>query len=91
MLTDLVMFVLWIFFTLAVAGIFILRKKHTHLERPYKVPLYPIVPLVGIVGSLYIIISTLITSTSYAVIGTGITLVGLPVYYYMNKKRSQEN
>lgn len=91
MLTDLVMFVLWIFFTLAVAGIFILRKKHTHLERPYKVPLYPIVPLVGIIGSLYIIISTLITSTSYAVIGTGITLVGLPVYYYMNKKRLEEN
>ena len=40
-LTNLVTFVLWIFFTMAVAGIFILRTKHKDLERPYKVPLLP--------------------------------------------------
>ncbi|RHW65055.1 amino acid permease [Clostridium botulinum] len=85
-LTDLVMFVLWIFFTMAVAGIFVLRTKFKHLDRPYKVPLYPLVPLIGIIGSGYIIISTLITNTFYALCGIGITLLGLPVYSYIKKQ-----
>ncbi|MFV3012333.1 APC family permease [Clostridium botulinum] len=85
-LTDLVMFVLWLFFIMTVAGIFILRTKFKYLDRPYKVPLYPIVPLVGIIGSMYIIISTLITNTFYALCGIGITLLGLPVYSYIKKQ-----
>ena len=84
-LTDLVVFVLWIFFTMAVAGIFILRTKHKDLVRPYRVPFYPIVPLIGIVGGIYILISTLVTDTPKALIGIVITLVGLPVYWYIKK------
>ena len=85
-LTNLVVFVLWIFFTMAVAGIFILRTKHKDLDRPYKVPLYPIVPLIGIIGGVYILISTLMTDTTNALIGLAITLIGLPVYWYIKKK-----
>lgn len=86
-LTDLVIFVLWIFFTMAVAGIFILRTKHKDLERPYKVPFYPIVPLIGVTGGIYILISTLLTDTSKALIGLAMTLIGLPVYWYITKKK----
>jgi APA family basic amino acid/polyamine antiporter len=85
-LTNLAVFVMWIFFIMTVAGIFILRSKHKHLERPYKVPLYPIVPLIGIIGGAYILVSTLITDTSSSIYGIVITLIGLPVYYYIKKK-----
>ncbi len=85
-LTNLAMFVVWIFFVMTVAGIFILRTKLKHVERPYKVPLFPIVPFIGIAGGIYILISTLITSTSYALYGIGITLIGLPVYMLIKKK-----
>lgn len=85
-LTNLAVFVIWIFFVMTVAGIFILRSKHKHVERPYKVPFYPVVPIVGIAGGIYIIISTLLTSTSYALYGIGITLLGLPVYVYISRK-----
>ena len=88
-LTDLVIFVLWIFFTMAVAGIFILRTKHKDLERPYKVPFYPIVPLIGIIGGIYILVSTLLTDTSKALAGLAITLIGLPVYWCITKKKQQ--
>jgi len=86
-LTDLVVFVLWIFFTMAVAGIFILRTKHKDLDRPYKVPFYPIVPLIGIIGGIYILLSTLMTNTSNALTGLAITLIGLPVYWYIKRKK----
>lgn len=84
-LTNLAVFVVWIFFVMTVAGIFILRSKHKHLERPYTVPFYPVVPIIGIAGGIYILISTLITSTSYAVYGIAITLIGLPVYFWIKK------
>lgn len=86
-LTDLAVFVMWIFFIMCVAGVFILRRKHKNLERPYKVPLYPFIPLLGIVGGLYIIISTMITDTSNALYGIVVTLIGLPIYSYISRKK----
>lgn len=85
-LTNLAVFVVWIFFVMTVAGIFILRKKFSHLSTTYKVPLYPFIPLVGIAGGLYIIVSTLLTDTNNAIIGLVITAAGLPVYYFTKKK-----
>ena len=88
MLTNLVVFVLWIFFVLAVAGVFVLRTKHKHLVSEYKVPLYPFIPIVGIVGGCYILISTLMTDTKNALTGIVIALVGIPVYMYITKKKA---
>ena len=88
-ITNMAMFVVWIFFMMAVAGIFILRTKFKHIERPYKVPLYPIVPIIGLLGGIYIISSTLINNTKYALIGALITLLGLPIYYIFIKRNKE--
>ncbi len=84
-LTNLAMFVSWLFFIMAVSGIFVLRKRFNHLPRSYRVPLYPFIPCLGIIGGTYIILSTLLTDTTYALYGFGITLVGLPVYRLIKK------
>lgn len=84
-LTDLLIFVLWIFFTMGVYGVFILRKKYPQEKGLYKVPLYPITPIVGIIGGAYILINTVMDTPVNSLIGIGITLLGLPVYYYINK------
>lgn len=84
-LTNLSMFMVWVFFTITVSGIFILRRRKD-LVSTYKVPFYPIVPLVGIIGGLYICISTIIENPLFAVIGIGVTLLGLPAYYWVKKK-----
>lgn len=90
-LTDLAVFVIWLFFILGIAGVFKLRKNFKHLipKDSYKVPLYPVVPIVGIVGALYVVISTLFTGTANALFGLGVTLVGFPVYMYI--KKSERN
>lgn len=87
-LTNLAVFVIWLFFLLGIGGVFILRSKHKELigDGQYKVPLYPVIPIIGILGAVYIVISTLITSTSYAFFGIGVTLLGLPVYAYLKRK-----
>lgn len=89
-LTDLLVFVLWIFFTLGVAGVFILRKRVSADLRPYKVPLYPITPLVGIIGGIFILYSTILDQPQDSLIGIAITLVGLPVFYYLQNKKKAD-
>lgn len=85
-LTDMLMFVLWIFFTLGVVGVFFMRKRGLSSKENYRVPLYPITPIVGIAGSVYILVSTVIGDPIRSVIGLGVTLLGIPVYYWLKKK-----
>ena len=85
LLTDMLIFVMWLFSLLIFVGVFVLRKKQPDLPRPYKVPLYPVVPLIAIVGAVFILSMTLFTPTGLAMIGIVVTLLGIPVYFYKNK------
>ena len=85
-LTDIGSFVIWFFYTLTFAGLFILRKKWPDKERPYKVPLYPVVPILGILGGLFILGSTIVFQPIIALWAIGLPLTGVPVYLYKNKK-----
>lgn len=85
-LTDILIFVLWIFFIMGVFSIFILRKHPSKYKAKYKVPLYPVVPIIGILGGIYIVFSTVVEQPMNALIGIVITLAGLPVFYYLKKK-----
>ncbi|MDU4271606.1 MAG: amino acid permease [Enterococcus hirae] len=86
MLTDMLVFVIWIFYTMVFVGVIILRNTVPKLERPYKVPLYPIIPLIAILGGAFIVVSTLLTQTLLAFSGIALTLVGIPVYLYLKNK-----
>ena len=90
-LSDITIFVSWIFYILTFVGVFILRKTAPKMNRPYKVPLYPFIPMIAIIGGLYVVISTLFTQTTYALLGLGITFLGLPVYFIMNSKNSKQS
>ncbi|MDK2867329.1 MAG: basic amino acid/polyamine antiporter, family [Clostridiales bacterium] len=85
-LTNLAMFMVWVFFVLAVAGIFILRQKYAHLTTTYRVPLYPVIPFIGIIGGLYVIISTLVGDPRNAIFGIAATAAGYPIYQWRRYK-----
>ena len=42
--------------------------------------------IVGIAGSLYILGSTVLDQPLQSLLGLGVTLLGLPVYYLLKKK-----
>ncbi|UDN59599.1 APC family permease [Clostridioides sp. ES-S-0010-02] len=86
LLTDLTIFSIWVFYVLTFVGVIRLRREQPDLHRPYKVPLYPIIPIIAILGGLFVIINQILTSTAVSLGGIFITLLGLPVYYYMKKK-----
>ncbi|MBC1235410.1 APC family permease [Listeria booriae] len=85
-LTDMLIFVIWIFYTLTFIAVFVLRKREPELKRPYKVPLYPVIPIIAICGGVFIVLNTLYTQPLNAGIGLGLTLIGLPIYFYKKTK-----
>lgn len=93
LLTDLSMFAIWAFYVLTFVGVFKLRKDQPNLERPYKVPLYPFVPIVAIAGGSFVVISQLFLSgflnTAISLGGVAITLIGLPIYNYVQKTNTK--
>ncbi|MCB5951896.1 amino acid permease [Enterococcus sp. BWT-B8] len=86
LLTDMLVFVMWFFSLLLFWGVLRLRKTEPELKRPYKVPLYPIVPLIAMVGGGFILVMTAVTTPMLALVGIGMTCVGIPVFYYQQKK-----
>lgn len=87
-LTDLIIFVIWVFITLTFIAVIILRKKKPDIDRPYRVPLYPFIPLIAIFGGFYIIFNTIIVQPQNALLGTLLTLSGIPIYLYTKNKKN---
>lgn len=93
LLTDLAVFSCWIFYTLTFVCVIKLRHDKPDLERKYKVPLYPVVPLLAIASGVYVVISQMFFSGTRAQLlslgSIAITLLGLPVYTLVRKRARQ--
>ena len=93
LLSDLSMFAIWAFYTLTFIGVIKLRKTQPDLKRPYKVPFYPVIPIISICSGLFVVIDQLflagMKSSIISLGGVIITLIGLPVYAIMTKKNSE--
>lgn len=74
-----------IFYILTISGIFILRKKEPDTERPYKAFGYPFIPLIYVIVTTAICVDLLIYDTKNAGLGLVIVLIGIPVFYIVNK------
>ena len=66
-------------------GIFKLRKTTPSSKRPFSTPLYPLTPIVAILGAAFVLVSELFSDLSGVVISLVIVLCGLPIYYYKNR------
>jgi APA family basic amino acid/polyamine antiporter len=82
-------FTLNLFTFLTVAGIFILRFKHKHIETSYKTFLYPITPLLFLSIILFILVYIMIEKPVESLYGLGTVLLGLFVYFITNKKEDK--
>ena len=75
----------WIFLFLVGASLFVLRYRYPELARPYRVPLYPVIPLVFCLSSAYMSYS----STTYAIsrqpyavgVSVGVLILGLALSF----------
>jgi APA family basic amino acid/polyamine antiporter len=80
-----IIFASWIFYGMSAGAVIILRNKKPDMERPYKTPVYPWIPIIFILFAIFLTINTIMEAPRDAAIGAGIILAGLPMYYYWKK------
>jgi len=86
-LTDMIIFAVFFFYGATSLGVFILRRKMPDAPRPYKVWGYPVVPAIFIVFCLVLFFNTILTRPREAAIGLTLIFSGLPVYWYLHRKK----
>ena len=69
--------VFWFFFLCSGLSIFVLRRKKPEIKRPFKVPLYPLTPLLFVGFCAYMLYSSLSVTGVGALVGVGVLLTGL--------------
>lgn len=77
-----------LFYIFTIAGIFVLRRKEPDTARPYRVLGYPFVPLIYIILAGFIAVDIFWFKTNYALLGLGIVLAGIPVYYLLLRNKT---
>ncbi|HEV8019036.1 MAG TPA: amino acid permease [Steroidobacteraceae bacterium] len=72
---------IWPFYALAVAAVFVLRRRQPALPRPYRVWGYPFVPAVFLLASLFMVLNALVSDPRNTGITFVIILAGVPVFW----------
>lgn len=87
-LSEITIFVIYFFYLASFVGLFVLRRRYKDRKRSYSVPLYPVLPILAMLGGLFIIINTFISDP----LGAGIAIVGLlaGIPIYLLKVRRQQ-
>lgn len=86
-LFNLVIFASWILYGMTAASVLVLRKKRPDLARPYRTLGYPVVPVLFLIGSAILLISTAIHRWRESAMGIGLIILGLPFYAHWQKRR----
>jgi APA family basic amino acid/polyamine antiporter len=84
-LTDIYIFVLWVFYGMTVVGLFVLRRTRPNADRPYRVWGYPFVPALFVMVTIYLLINTIVATPWRAVWGIMFIVSGFPVYEYFKR------
>jgi basic amino acid/polyamine antiporter, APA family len=89
-LLDYCTFASLVFYIVTITALFYLRKKEPDTPRPYKAFGYPIIPALYIILSTGICVDLLIFKPKNTVLGLLIMAIGIPVYYFFNKRKNDQ-
>jgi len=72
--------VFWLFFLLGGISLFVLRYREPHTPRPFRTPLYPVVPLLFCASCVYLLHSSLMYTGRGALAGVAALAFGVPLF-----------
>jgi APA family basic amino acid/polyamine antiporter len=71
----------WIFYALGALAVMALRRSAPNVVRPFRVPGYPVTPLLFVVAAVLLVINTIVTQPAISSIGLGFVALGAPVFF----------
>jgi APA family basic amino acid/polyamine antiporter len=87
-LTDAVIFAEWLFYALNAGSVLMLRRREPDRPRPFRVPGFPVVPVVFIALAILLIVNTIWTTPKPSALGLGATALGGVVYVLFLRRRA---
>jgi basic amino acid/polyamine antiporter, APA family len=66
--------------------VWVLRVRHPHMERPFKTPFVPLVPILGILSAVYLMTRLMLFTWEVMI---GWLIVGLVIYFGYSLKHSK--
>jgi APA family basic amino acid/polyamine antiporter len=79
----------WIFYGLGALSIFVYRRRAPDMPRPFRVPGYPLTPILFVAAAFAIVLNTLFTQPGRALVGLAVVLAGVPAYLVWKQRLRQ--
>lgn len=86
-LTDAVVFASWLFYALNAGSVLMLRRRAPAHPRPFRVPGFPVIPIVFIALAVLLLVNTVLTTPGPSALGLGTTALGALVYWFVHARR----
>ena len=80
--------VFWGFFLLVGVAVFVLRAKEPDAPRPFRVPLYPVLPAIFVCVCGYLLYSSLTFHKDNALVGLGVLAIGGVILLFARGKKA---
>ncbi len=82
-----VVFIGWIFYALGALSIFAYRARDPGAARTFRVPGYPVTPILFVAAAAAIVLNTMVAQPGRATVGLGVVLLGSPAYLVWRRRR----
>lgn len=85
-ITDSVIFASWMFYGLTASTLFVFRRTMADTPRAYKAWGYPVIPVLFLLVTGWLIVNTFIATPKQAIVGIGLMSLGVPFYLYWTRQ-----
>jgi len=75
-----------ILFTLVNGAVIVLRRTHPDVKRPYRMPLFPLLPIIGLGSKAVLSVALYLVEPLAWLVGLGWTVLGFGVYYLWTRR-----
>ncbi|MBE8966068.1 amino acid permease [Nostocales cyanobacterium LEGE 12452] len=81
--------IFWFFFLLSGISLLVLRIREPHIVRPFRVPFYPLTPLLFCAVCAYLLYSSLVYTGVGAIAGVLVVAAGIPLLFWNNYRQGR--
>ncbi|HMQ04627.1 MAG TPA: amino acid permease [Pyrinomonadaceae bacterium] len=75
--------VFWFFFLMVGISLFVLRRKEPNVERPFRVPFYPVTPILFCLTTVYLLYSSIAYTGLGSLVGLGVLAFGAVILIFL--------